>query len=342
MVAEEKETKVIKDIVKKVVDAGNVSALQLLKEQRPKSLVFVKDEDLQTQDMFYPMVTVLESQVTDFHNISGQFVPKKYQADRIADAAGIEFLPNCGVRTEQHEGHTVYIGFAQGRKRWPDGSWRKSSVCEYELDPIKRAEEDILKDTKGKYTGPQGDKEKKLLELTYQKFARARANTGARLRVIRELTGMPTGFKEAEIKKAMVFARVSLNSNKLLDDPQFRETAIKIGLGAAEDMYDNRQTQVIDDSHLIQYEEPTEEDETPFPGPEQSKEDEEIEAGIERLKVYADIPYLHKDAKAMAISLIAEAEPTLDTINSMIERIEYWLVDPKVIAKHGEYRGLTK
>jgi hypothetical protein len=151
-------------------------------------------------------------------------------------------MENCGTRTETVDGNTVYVGFSQAKKRLPDGTWRTSSICEYEFNPVKRAEEDVLKDSKGKYGN---EKEQKLLLLTYQKFGRQRADTGARLRVIRELTGMPISFKPQEIAKAMIFSRIAINTDALLADPEMRQAAIKLATGATEQLYGAQSTSAV-------------------------------------------------------------------------------------------------
>jgi len=211
---------------------GSVKALELiLKHKSNQDLVFVAEEDLKTQTMFLPEVVVIHSTPDDFHNISGKFMPKGYQTDRIGEAAGIVYLEkNCGTRTEEVEGNTAYIGFAQGKKRMPDGTWRTSSICEYEFNPVVRAEEDFLKDRKNNYTTEQA---RKIHIVELKKFGRQRASTGARLRVIRELTGMPVAFEAQNIKKAMVFSRVAINTDLLLSDPEMRDAAIKAALGVS-------------------------------------------------------------------------------------------------------------
>jgi hypothetical protein len=281
---------------------------------------------------------VIHATPDDFHNIQGNFMPKGYQVDRIGEAAGIVFLENtCGTRTEKVEDETAYVGFAQGKKRMPDGTWRTSSVCEYEFNPTKRADEDILRDTKGKYNS---EKDKKLLLLNYQKFGRQRASTGARLRVVRELTGMPISFKPDQIKRAMVFSRVAVNTDMLLSDPEMREAAVKVALGASQNIYGTKDEnyQVANGGTPAQIEAPDEE--VPFgPVEQKSPETEELELNIAQLKELSEIPYLNKDAKAFADQILAQEKPALEAVTNMIDRILEWLKDPRVVAKHGQYQG---
>ncbi len=207
----------------------------VLKYKGQQDLVFVSDEELKTQSMFYPEIVAVHAEPSDFHKIGSKFMPKKHIVDRIAEAAGITFLEqNCGTRAENIEGTTVWIGFSQGKKRMPDGStWRTSSVCEYEFNPALRAEEEILKNP-GKY---KDDVSKKLKVLELKKFARQRANTGARLRTIHELTGMQTSFEAGQLKRALVYSRVAVNTDLLLADPKTREVALEAALGITRQIY---------------------------------------------------------------------------------------------------------
>ncbi|KKM26474.1 hypothetical protein LCGC14_1584370 [marine sediment metagenome] len=212
-------------------------AFELIKSHEAnQDLIFVAPEDLRTQSMFLPEVVVIKSTIDDYHDLkTGQFMPKGHQTDRIGEAAGIAFLDkNCGTRTELVDGNTAYVGFAQAKKRMPDGTWRTSSICEYEFNPVLRAEEDILRDKGDKY---KDENKRKLLTLTYKKFGRARAGTGARLRVIRELTGMQTSFKRDQLQKSMVFCRIAVNTDLLLADPKTREVALEAALGVTRQIY---------------------------------------------------------------------------------------------------------
>lgn len=228
-------------------------ALELIEShEAAQDLVFVRPEDLKTQSMFLPEVVVIKSTIDDYHDLkTGQYMPKGHQTDRIGEAAGIAFLDkNCGTRTELVDSNTAYVGFAQAKKRMPDGTWRTSSICEYEFNPVMRAEEDILKDTKGKY---KTEKDKKLAVLNYKKFGRQRASTGARLRVIRELTGMQTSFKRDQLQKSMVFCRIAINTDLLLADPKTREVALEAALGVTKQIYGplKEEQKVLSDSYTV-------------------------------------------------------------------------------------------
>ena len=324
----------------------NQEALSLVQKYKSENqLVFVAEEDLKTHTMFLPEVVVIRATPDDFHNISGNFQPKGHQIDRIGEAAGISFLTeNCGTRTETVDGNTVYVGFAQARKRLPDGTWRISSICEYEFNPVKRAEEDVLKDSKGKYGN---EKERKLLLLTYQKFGRQRADTGARLRVIRELTGMPISFKPQEIQKAMVFSRVAINTDALLADPEMRQAAIKLATGASEQLYGPSKGQkYITEGEVEEanYEiKNGESHEVAVPWEEEKKQEEtetdkknremvdELRAGRE--KYDKDLP---ADAKGIIDDVLKQENPDPATVSSLIDKMNDWE------ARYTALRGVRK
>lgn len=311
-------------------------AVELVRKYKSENqLVYVSEEDLRTQSMFLPEVVVIHSTPEDFHKISGKFMPQRHQMDRISEAAGIKFVEDsCGTRTEQVDGNTVYVGFAQGTKRMPDGSWRTSSICEYEFDPVKRAEEDVLRDTQGRY---KTDKDKTLLRLNYQKFARQRANSGARLRVIRELTGMPTSLEGNQLKKAMVFYRIAINTDRLLEDPALRGEAVKAALGASQQIYGETNYQVENGDAPPQIEGPREKEppaggeprETtaaePWDLPDEGEEDPltmalgELRAFYEKYeKVLPDGP------KGIIGDELRRDEHNLETVSSLVDRASDW------------------
>jgi len=327
------------------VKDNQITALEMVRKYKSENqLVFVAEEDLRTHTMFLPEVVVIRSTPDDFHNVSGNFQPKGYQVDRIGEASGISFLmENCGTRTETVDGNTVYVGFSQAKKRLPDGTWRTSSICEYEFNPVKRAEEDVLKDSKGKYGN---EKERKLLLLTYQKFGRQRADTGARLRVIRELTGMPISFKPQEIAKAMIFSRIAINTDALLADPEMRAAAIRIATGASEQLYGPAKEQKYitegdgGEAQTASYEvkngetknEQTavlnkiQEGEVPWEAAPESEEEiknrgmvEELRAGREK---YGKV--LPVDARSIIDDILKNEKPDPSSVSAMIDKLNSW------------------
>ena len=165
------------------------------------ALAFVGQGIAEVVPLYKLEATVIDVTVADFHVIQGKFVARKEVCDRIGDAAGISFIAaQCGAKTELREDEfgkrTVFIGFAQGRTRLPDGSWRESSVEEYEFDPYLRAQEDASK--------PDAKKTVAQYRMDYMKAGRQRSQTGARLRVIRQLTGMPTALEKDKINPNLI------------------------------------------------------------------------------------------------------------------------------------------
>jgi ribosomal protein L12E/L44/L45/RPP1/RPP2 len=208
-------------------------ALTIVKEhEKAKDLVFVKPEDLQTQKMFVPQVTVIHATPDDFHDIKGgKKMPKSHHTDRIGEAAGVTFIAeNCTV--EKIDKY-VWVGRAQGQRRMPDGTLRKSSVCEYEFDAELRAEESALSKP-DKY---KTDAQKRQLLIEFAKFGRQRAATGARLKVIRELTGIPTAFSPQDIHRAFVVSRIAVNTDEMLNNPEMRQAAIAHATGASQQIF---------------------------------------------------------------------------------------------------------
>lgn len=189
-----------------------------------------------TTELYKMEMTILEFELSDFYEDkrTKKYVPGKSAIDKIAEAAGVSFIgDNCTVVAEDRKDQilgerTVFVGRAQGKVRTTDGSMRESSVCEYEFDPVGRVYEDFKlwdEGAKKKVTKDPWD-EKYRTEVNQQilenmKVGRQRANTGARLRVIRELIGMPNGFYKTEIETmGLRFGRVIQNTDFILQTPE--------------------------------------------------------------------------------------------------------------------------
>ena len=61
-------------------------------QQKAGALIYTRPEDLQTQRMFVPQVTVIPAVPQDFHNIKGKMMPKSHHLNRIGEAAGVDFV----------------------------------------------------------------------------------------------------------------------------------------------------------------------------------------------------------------------------------------------------------
>lgn len=228
---------------------SDTTAIATLKQYQGdgNALVLVNEEDLHTQRMFVPVVTKIPVTKADFHDrpIQGKMMPKSHHVDRIGEAAGVEFIDG-GTRKE---GDNAWVGWAQGRRRMPDGSWRTSSVQEYEFNVDDRSEEDFLNDTKNRYNSEVA-KRKHVIEL--RKAARQRASTGARLRVVRELVGIPIAFSPEDFQRALVVSRIALNTDEMLSDPSLRQAAVNHAVGAAESLFGGAERNVTPEAAQIE------------------------------------------------------------------------------------------
>ena len=230
---------------------GNVTkALTVLKDAvKAGALAFVTKEDcMAVTPLYKPEITVIQlrlpadknDQNADVYNISGKFMPKREIVDRIGEATGLIFIhEGCRTWTESYDDdiagkRTVYISEQQAKKRMSDGSWRTSSVQAYEFDPVMRAMLDYNVTELTPQTKQTKNKWGKTLAQTileYTKVARQRAETGARLRVIRELTNMPTAFSADDAKKPLVFGRFAQNTDYILQTKEGRAMASAQALG---------------------------------------------------------------------------------------------------------------
>lgn len=218
----------------------NETALAIIdRAQKGGALVFVNRDNLESRTKLYRTeITQIQAKQDEFHKVNGKYMPNKSVTDRIGEANGIQFVAkNCYVETQIRpacaglEERCVYVGYAQGKVRMPDGNWRESTVENYEFDPTLRAAEDAP--NKKDYGKPAGydpfdpaNKSKFNRDiLAYVKPAMARAATGARLRVIRQLSGMPETFTADEITRPLAFARIVQNTEYILETPEGRTMA---------------------------------------------------------------------------------------------------------------------
>lgn len=219
------------------------NALQIIEDAEGRNaLVYVDRNNFTMAPIYKPEVTEIIAQPDEFHTVEGKKQPKRDLVDRIGTAAGVTFIDSlCKVEESRAEAikidnldlpdRPVFTGRACGKVLMSDGSWRQSSVEEYQFDPILRA------------TAEGGDTKKK---LNYLRFAASRAATGARLRVIRQLVGMPVAFNEPDTRRPMVFARIVRNTDFIMQTPEGRAAAISVALGVAPQLFGNQQPQQIE------------------------------------------------------------------------------------------------
>lgn len=230
---------------------GNVSrALSVLQGAvRQGALAFVTKEDcMAVTPLYKPEISIINLKLpkdkndtsSDVYLISGKYMPKREIVDRIGEATGLVFIHDgCRTWTETYEDdiagkRTVYISEQQAKKRMSDGSWRTSSVQAYEFDPVMRAMLDYNVTELNSQTKQTKNRFGKTLAQTileYTKVARQRSETGARLRVIRELTNMPTAFSAEDAAKPLVFGRFAQNTDYILQTQEGRAMASAQALG---------------------------------------------------------------------------------------------------------------
>lgn len=209
------------------------NAVVVIDNARQRGALIFAPQNLECPELYRAEVTEIAARSDEFHNMKGKYMPNRAVTDRISEAAGIDFIAaQCRVVSEIREAmpefdlprRTVFIGYAQGRVRLPDGSWRNSTVSEYEFDPMLRAVK-------------EGKPAKSREALEYATFARQRASTGARLGVIRQLTGMPVTFTQVEISKPLIFSRIVQNTDYILGTKEGRMMAIAAATGMAGLLY---------------------------------------------------------------------------------------------------------
>jgi len=342
---------------------GTTALARIEEAQKNGALVFVdKDWVAEKTPLFKPEVTEIKlDKENDCFNISGKFMPKRELVDRIGEASGVDFIfgevrsvtledSACGRRT-------VYTAVAQGRKMMSDGSYRTSSKCDYEFDPVLRAMLDYnvteLNDKTKQHqrTGRDGKPYGSTLAryiLELQKVATQRANTGARLRVIRELVGMPTAFEAKDIEKPLLLGRMVQNTEYILKTPEGRSLATAKALGMDISALFGNRPQIVDAEPInVTDSQPNNEtppnnnaaegsDEPDFPdeptGPGSEKEDAITQKGllIEQLMItYKDaLDVVSKNGKnpyKMAQEEIDNPNATIESRESMVKRLYDWL-----------------
>ena len=359
-------------------------ALQIL-EKYPtgKALMIAKREEITSvAPQYEPLVTVLELDWDEeFTNVGSssnpQYYPNKGATNKIAEAAGIGFTPNCGTRKEgswqnvritqgavhsdyKMEGEYKVIGWAQGYRIQPDGSKRYSSVCEYEFECTVRAALDFSTDAgknpnaknwqdRPKYETVE-KKRKHFLELV--KFAVQRAETGAQLKAIRELTGLPTAFKKSHYKKPLVISQTIENNKfkadiaeKLLSTPDGRHSVANAMFGNGMNIYGNQMQSpqiantVMDDRTPLKKELPEKSEIFPetegeyddieksiFDSEEDRPELSPIDEGKLKLEEYLNDPVVNAlERNVTGIKrIIDDPDATLEKVNETLEKIENW------------------
>lgn len=339
---------------------GNETALAVIERATNlNALIFVNKENFQSQvELYRTEATIIQARPDEFHNISGKCMPNQAVTNRIGEATGINFIAeNCTVRVETRDDEiagkrTVFVSTSQGKVRMPDGGWRLSSVEEYEFDPVLRAMLEKNVTELNSTTRPLIART--VLEFT--KVGRQRAVTGARLRVIRTLTGMPVTFTKEEITRPMVFSRIVQNTAFILSTPEGKmmATAQALGQDASSLLYGKR-SQQIEQAPAIQEQtsELTDSDLKPADtsgfcedtgmspaelavaagsiSPQQEFEDAtaDLEALIESNKVVLNIDTNGKNPYKLALAEIDDFAGTTESRKKMTAKLNKFITDMK-------------
>ena len=219
----------------------NKTALTIIEEARKGGALIYSPQNIECPPLYKVEPSIIEFAPKDFHDkeVNGKLLPRKAKVDKVSEAAGISFIQlNNEHSIERMEAEpaldlparSVFIAHAQGKVRLPDGSWRTSTVETYAFDYVARAFAEEPTD--------QVKQKRKLQE--YYKAGAARAATGARLRVIRQLTGMPEGFDPQEMKACggkLVFSRIIQNTDYILGTHEGKMMAIAMATGASDLLY---------------------------------------------------------------------------------------------------------
>lgn len=245
-------------------------ALQKLRSARDSGyLVYARDEEItMLRQQFETLITTIQFGPDHFcktgsKKVGNEYIdvlyPQKHAQNQIAEACGVSFTENCGTKERgvfsklqiiKQDGFFIVdgdysiIGWAQGTRLKPDGQLRTSGVCEYEYSISDRCNLDFT----SKYP-PKTLQEARRKLLEQKKFATRKADTGAKLAVIRELANIPTGFVATDIKKPMVFTQI-IESNEYKHDlvlaamqtPEGRNKVIDAALGTTTKLFGGQET----------------------------------------------------------------------------------------------------
>jgi len=208
----------------------DTTALTIVNNAKAKgALIYVDMNSLnQMTELYRAEATETVFDKKQFHSMKGgKFQPDKATTDKIGELSGITFIPSASSEKLVHRKDSIcgerdsWIVTAQGKKLCSDGNWQESNIEAYEFDPCVRAMEELGLSEVTETNKPAYNR--KVIEFT--KVALARAKTGARLRVIRALAGLPSSFDADDIKKPMVFSRVVMNTAFVLSTPEGRTMA---------------------------------------------------------------------------------------------------------------------
>lgn len=205
-------------------------ALEII-EANPGCVSYVKPEDLETQSLFIPIVSVIKPAREEFHDpIPGIGIMAKVPLmNLICEKAGVNIHRTETTKRSEY----VWIAHCFGDKRQPDGTMLARDAS-YEFDAEKRAELDFINKPDNYRT--EVLRRKHVLELC--KFGEQKAVTGAQLALIHKLAKIPPSFKTPEeLMRGMIVFRIDRNVNGILADPQMRRAAVALAVGASDQLF---------------------------------------------------------------------------------------------------------
>jgi len=329
-------------------------ALQLIKKNERAICYARTSVIMDISPQYEPIITELSFRDDEFVHVGGgNQMPLKSAVNKISDATGVSFTENCGTRVKGSWSEVVIekspdgffsasgdygiIGFAQGERIKPDGTVRRSSICEYEFSVTDRFNLECLNEK----TAPRSmaAARKKLLEL--KKFSTARASTGAELRAIRELAGIPTAFSGEQIKRPMLFAQIIESSDykmkmleKVSETPEGKEAIAREVLGTTKKIFGEPETiREASLESMIEDIEP-EEDEVELFGESQKNPDEEkikeIKVKLEEYLLGEELSRVSQDSRNHISELINDPEIGLSDLAEALASVEQYLEKKKV------------
>jgi hypothetical protein len=214
-------------------------ALKII-EQNPGCVSYVRPEDLNTQSLFIPVVSVIKPTREDFYDLIPEIgiMGKPPLVNLIREKAGVEIL-----RTEtEKRGEWIWHAHVYGQKRQPDGTMIPGDAS-YEFDVEKRCKLDFITNPT-KYPNDIA-KEKHLLKTA--KFGEQRAVTGAQHALIHKLAHVARSFKTPEeLMRGMIVCRIDRNIDGMLADPEMKKLAMNQAIGVTMEIYGSKKPLAIE------------------------------------------------------------------------------------------------
>jgi len=290
-------------------------------ESNQDCISYVSPEDLETQSLFIPVVSVIKPQPGDFYDAIPRvgIMAKPPLVNLIREKAGIEI-----VRTEtEKRAEFVYVAHVYGRKRQPDGTMLTDDAS-YEFDAKTRAELDWLESPDRYMT--EARKKKRLLTLV--KFGEQRAVTGAQHALIHKLAHVARSFKTPqELMRGMIICRIDRNVEGILADPGMRELAVDWMLGANKKVFGPTNGNHPETPGDIGTPAGTDE---PFDAPEEeppAHDEDERTTLVVQLEEYRQVESLSKKSQGVIDGLLNTEGTTIEDLRGAVETLDKFFAE---------------